>query len=73
MAFRTSDLNELAHGFNANVEEDARILNELENRGRDLQAQMDRLEERWEKRKDKLERRQHCNIVLTYCWGDALA
>ena len=48
-------------GWSANIEEDIRVITDIERRASDLQFKLWALEERWEKRVDKLSRRQDIN------------
>lgn len=55
------------------AEEDARIISQIESRGRELLDQLNALEIRWEKRVDMLSRRRGVDIRRDYDFRDAIA
>lgn len=54
-------------------EEDARVISQIECRGRELLDQLNALEIRWEKRVDMLSKRRGVDIRRDYDFRDAIA
>ena len=59
-------------GYGVNVEEDVRVIRQIEERARKLHNQLYKLEQRWYKRTEQLAKRQGVNIVVAYDFGDSL-
>jgi hypothetical protein len=78
MAYRLSTFtshDRIPGTFSANIEDDARVIKNLEARGRELRAQLDRIEERWAMRVEKLGTREYIDgdLRVDYDFTDALA
>ena len=76
MATRVNNLNELVGKYNANIDEDVRVMKNIERQAKNLQSTMDRLQERWEARSQKLmSRRLPTNekLWIAHDWSDVLS
>jgi len=67
--------NTKLEGYTLNIEADLRVIRQLEKRGQELQAQLWKIEERWQKKTDQLVRRQcfGVNLQMQYDFKDILA
>ena len=59
-------------GHSLNVENDLRVMRQLEKRGQELQMQLWDIEERWQKRRDQIQKRRGANIRVCYSFADCL-
>jgi hypothetical protein len=56
-----------------NIEEDLRVLRNIERQAKILQAKMDKLNVRWDARAEKMQKRRNHGIRITYSFQDCLA
>ena len=60
-------------GFSANIDEDVRVIRDIERKARELHGKLDLLEDRWTARTDKLEHRRipiKGSIIVAYDFRD---
>ncbi len=53
-------------GYSARVDDDIRVLRQIEHRAQDLQREMWKLEARWQKRRESLEKRTSGRVVYGF-------
>ena len=64
-------------GYGLNIEEDLRVLRNIERQAKILQAKMDKLNVRWDARAEKMQKRRshgiRTNFYFAYSFQDCLA
>ena len=77
MTVRVYSDTDLSGFGSAEVDDDIRVMRNIEERARTLRAQLDKLEDRWHRRSEKLCSRKlpliEEEIVMSYDFRDALA